>query len=104
MVGAGADLSLAPCSDHISRAVLIGTEERPASHHALRLTRLVGIERGFGPLRIPRDATSRRELRVVVRTIPVADPFPCVASDIVEAVPVRWKLRDWSKADERVFT
>src|SRR5688572_10528511 len=102
MVGARADVALAACADHITRAILIRAQERSAAMHAFRHAGLIGIVRRGGALRIASYASRRRELRVVVGSIPVANPFPDVAADVVKAVAVRGKLSDGRYTREAV--
>src|SRR5262245_13689011 len=104
MVRAGVDVALAARAHHIARAVLVGAEERAAALDALLVVRLGWIERRGGTVRIARDAALGRELRVRVRAIPVADPLPHVAGDVVQPIGVGWKLRDRRDADELIVT
>jgi len=60
-----------------------------------------GIERVGRTLRVARDA-DRRQLTVVVRAIPIADPLPHIAGDIMQAVRVRGELRDRRDPEERI--
>src|SRR5262245_60941375 len=103
MVGAGADLAPAARADDVARAVLIGAEKRPAAMDLLGLLRLGRIERRDRAARIACDAACRRELRIVIGTIPVADPLPDVSRHVVEAVRIRGKLRDRREACEAVL-
>src|SRR4029079_12460111 len=64
---------------------------------------LGGIERTIGAARVARDTAGRGQLRVVVRSVPIADPLPHVAGDVVKPVPVRRKLRHRRETDVRVL-
>ena len=44
MIGGGSDLSFAARPDHVTRAVLIRTQKRPAAMHTLFHARFSGIE------------------------------------------------------------
>ena len=61
-----------------------------------------GIERVGRSLRVAGDAADRRQLPVVVRAIPIADPLPHVAGDVMEPVAVRGELRHWRESRERI--
>ena len=84
VVCAGADFALAARANHVARAELIGAEKRPAAMHPFLHARFSGIERVGRTLRVARDAADRRQLTVVVRAIPIADPLPDVADDVME--------------------
>src|SRR4051794_19851336 len=103
MIGAGIDIALAARTDHVARAELVRAEKRAAAVHALFHAGLGGIERARWPLRIAGDGGARGQLRVVVLAIPVGDPFPDVAGDVVEAVAVGRKLRGGTDALERIL-
>src|SRR5688572_7733105 len=94
VVGARAHVALAARADHIARAILVRAEKRPAAMHTLRHAGLTGIERLSGARGIARNRLFGRQLRIIVRPVPVADPLPDVAADIVEAIPVSGKLCD----------
>src|SRR5262245_40246452 len=87
MVGARGGLALAARADHVARAVLLGAEKRAAAVHALGHSGLGWIGRRVRAARILRNARAR-ELRVVVRPVPVARPLPDVAGDVEESVVV----------------
>ena len=103
MIRAGAAFTLAPRAHHVARTVLVGAQERSTTLHALLLGRLARVEGRVGALRVSCDASTPRELRVVVGSIPIAHPFPDVAGDIVQSVAVRRKLRDRPDASAAVF-
>src|SRR4029079_5458336 len=84
-----ADLAFAASAHHVARAILIGAEEGPATHHALGLRRFRWIERRLVTAWTRRDAT-RCERSVVVGPVPVADPLPDIARHVVEPVAVGW--------------
>src|SRR5262249_46566106 len=104
MVCAGADLALAASANDVSRAVLIGTEERTAAMNLFLLGGLIGIVSRVGALGIAWYAAGGDELLVVVRTIPVSRPLPNVAGHIVEAVRIRRELRNRRDPDVAVVT
>ena len=52
-----------------------------------------GIERVGRSLRVASDAADGRQLIVVVGAIPIADPLPDVAGDVMKPVRVRGELR-----------
>src|SRR5580765_2350155 len=62
--------------------------------------RFGGIERIGWTLRIASKVAHRRQLAVVVGTIPIAGPLPYVAGDVIESVAVWWKLRNWRDPEE----
>src|SRR5437773_10222639 len=69
----------------------------------LLLVRLGWIEWCVRSLGIAHYAASLGELRVVIRTIPVAAPLPDVAGHVVKAVTIRWKFRDRCDAGVAIF-
>src|SRR6266487_2944379 len=69
----------------------------------LLLVRLGWVERRIWPVRIHCDAASLGELRVVIRTIPIAAPLPDVAGHVVKAVTIRRKFRDRCDAGVAIF-
>src|SRR5437773_11323200 len=69
----------------------------------LLLVRLGWIEWCVRSLGIAHYAASLGELRVVIRTIPVAAPLPDVAGHVVKAVTIRRKFRDRCDAGVAVF-
>src|SRR5215467_7072443 len=87
-----ADLALAPSADQIPGAILIRAKERATAHGSLWLTRLRRIERGFRSLGVTRRASRGRELAIIVRTIPVADPLPHIAGHVIQSIAV-WRER-----------
>src|SRR6185436_15535672 len=101
VVGSRTHLSLAPGPDHVAGAVLLGAKEGATAVHALGLARLCGIKAGRGAAGIAGHAAGER--RVVVGSIPVADPFPDVTRHVVEAVTVGRELRHGSDAGVTVF-
>src|ERR1043165_4279760 len=84
MGGACPEFSFSPASYHVTRAVLVGAEKRPAPHHFFLCTgfrRIVGI---YGPSRIERNF-SFRGTPVIVRPVPITAPFPYVTGKVVKA-------------------
>src|SRR5688572_11399819 len=70
--------------------------------HAFRTAGLAGSVRRRRARRIARHSSRRTEPREEAGAVPVADPFPDIAANVVEAVAVRGKLRDGSNAGEAV--
>src|SRR5215471_16532148 len=89
MVGSRTDITLAPGSDNVPRAILVGAQKRSA---AVRLLALLG----FG--RVPRlgwalgvlcDSASGGQNLVVVGAVPVSGPLPDISGHVVETVAIR---------------
>ena len=81
---------LLPCRGAVSRAIVAGAEPASAPDHFLRAVgRPLGIDRG--------------RLAVVIGRVPVRDPFPDIAHDVVKPVAVRRKALDRRDIPELVF-
>src|SRR6187399_3452590 len=91
VIGARTHLALATCAHQVSRAILIGTEKRPAALHALGRVGLVRIVGGWRPGWIVGNRVLMHVERVVW-PIPVAHPLPYVSGDVDQSVAVRRKL------------
>ena len=76
-----------PCADSKALAVVFAAKEGSSPYAPLGQPRFSRIETFFPfySLRIP--AT---EKRVSVRVVPVRNPLPDIACDVVEAVVIRW--------------
>src|SRR5215471_12392008 len=103
MVGSRTDITLAPGSDNVPRAILVGAQKRSA---AVRLLALLG----FG--RVPRlgwalgvlcDSASGGQNLVVVGAVPVSGPLPDISGHVVETVAIRWIAPHRSDAGISVF-
>src|SRR5579859_2568108 len=98
-------VSLPARADHVSRAVLVGTQERPAAMNAFGfVARVAGIPRGLRPLRVAGRAVLFSKSPVVVGSIPIGTPFPHVAGHVEQAIAVRGKLGDRCDAAEAVLS
>ena len=107
VIARGRDFALAPRSDHVARAILLGAKERAAAMHPLLFARLGGVEAARGPMRVANETAflSRgRALGVTVRPVPVGAPFPDVAGHVEKAIAVRRELRHRRHAGKAVFT
>src|SRR5205085_12539279 len=74
-----------------------GAQERPATLDTFLLARFGGIKRAVRSSRVARDGSGAHELRVVVRAVPIAHPFPGIAGDVVETVARRRERSDRSE-------
>src|SRR6187455_1687562 len=104
MVAAGAGLAFAASAYHVAGAILVRTEERATSMYALFLSGFRRVERSLRPCWVAGDTAGSNELRIVVGTIPVAAPFPDVATDVVEPIGIRLKSRNRRNAGKTVLS
>ena len=102
MIARRANFTLATCTDHVARAVQIAAEEGTPSVNPFLLIGFDWIEALIWSLRIASDLTRRVQACVVVGAIPVAYPFPNVASHVVETKGVWCVLFGWGYSDEPI--
>src|SRR5439155_22525105 len=90
---------LHPRAGAVADAVLVAAEEGAAAGDAFWRAGLVGVIAALRALRIASGAD-----RVVIRPVPVRDPFPNVARHVEEAVAVRQERGNRRGAAESVFS
>src|SRR5262245_11284513 len=83
IIPARADRALAAGAENVSTAILIGAEKRSTAKDALFWVGFGGVERRFRALRIACAATTRGELGIIIRTVPITNPFPGVSGNVV---------------------
>src|SRR6185437_11806202 len=103
VIAATADFALAARAHHVARAILVCAKKRATAQNTFLLSGLRRIERRIRPPRITRHAAGLGELRVIIRPIPIAAPFPNVTGHIEQAVAICRKLRDRRDARKPVL-
>lgn len=103
VIRAGAAFAFAARAHDITRAILIGAQERSAAMHFLGFVGFRWIIGSFRPMRVSRDAPDGSELLVVVGPIPVAGPLPDVCCHVIQAIRIRGVLSDRGKAREGIL-
>src|ERR1700749_2562977 len=91
MIRSSVHFAFAAGADDIARTILFIAEKRATTMDALLLVRLRGIKRRIWPLRVARQSAFVCERLVIIRPIPVAAPFPNIASHIVKPVAISWE-------------
>lgn len=93
VVSSGADFAHASRANHVMRAVLICAEEGSSAVNSLELARFIRIERRIRSLRIACNPTQRRQLLIVVRTVPIPRPLPHIASHVIQILLLKTQDR-----------
>src|SRR5437588_12746747 len=88
MICAGVGSSFPACANFVSRAVLVRTQVRAATHYALGGARFAGIVAIGGTLRIADRLLSGCNRGVVIMPIPIRTPLPDVARHVVQSLAV----------------
>src|SRR5215471_8189387 len=82
MICAGVDFPFSAGADDVARAILLIAKKRPAPMDSLLLVRFSRIKWRVWALRIARHSALVCKCPVVIRTIPIAAPFPHVSGHI----------------------
>lgn len=102
MIACRTDFAFASRADHVSSAVSIAAQERSTSVDPFLLVGFHGIKTIRWALGVPSDLAAGVESRVVIVSVPIAAPFPHVATHVVKSKGVWSVLAGWGDACETI--